>query len=1065
MLDATPALRPSRGTKAFAAELARLNDAQRAAVEHPDGPVLVVAGPGTGKTQLLAARVGWLLQHLDLQVQAREILCLTYTEAAAQNMRERLLRFIGPDAHQVAIHTFHSFSHQLIQDNADYFGYHDLAPVSELETDEILRALVDGLPAGHRLRRVGAAAYYEVPRLRQLFSAMKHEGWSPAEVQAAIAAYIEDIPNRPAFQYQRANAARGIAVGDMKPEMVSEEMDRMAVLSDAVELFEPFCASLKARSRYDYDDMLGWTLQAFAEQPGLLQRYQERYQHILVDEYQDTNGAQNRILHQLAAYWPNPNLFAVGDDDQSIFRFQGASVANVLDFTQRYPSAAVVVLEENYRSSAPILNLASALIAHNQERLVKQIPGLIKELIPRHEQFAASDVMPQLRRYTTPLHEAAHIAAELQALQQAGFPLHQCAVISRDHGQVDCLARLLSARGVPFARKRRVNVLTEEPVAHALRLILAYVAAETERPHAGEGQLFSLLHLDCFKLSPIDCVRLAAGLRQHNRNLGGEPALSWREWLLQIVDSPELAAQLQLGAETQAYLTQAVQQLERWITAAASLPVAVLVERICLEKLQPYQLAVHAQPRHMLDVMHTLLQFVRTEERRNPRQRIAQFLLVWDMFAGIREGLVLERLSGSANAGVQLLTAHGAKGLEFERVWLIGCQQQAWVKNFTGSTYKIPDTLSLRLADEAAIEDARRLFFVGITRAQEHLILCTSGQAEDGKPLAECQFLHELVQTVGLARTAIKLTPEELQVAQQQLLPPPAGAATLPDAALLDELLRDYALSSTHLNTYLRCPVTFYYEHVLRVPSPRSEYLFFGNSIHHALEHCFRQAQDVGSPGFPSAQAMADCFEAHFRRIRHELPEATYERFREHGLALVQAYHARHAAAWATSSVVEHTVHRATLPGSGIQLTGKLDRIDVRFDGRGHDVLDYKTGKWKKYEPKRMPARFAAGTLADWRADEKARGGDYWRQAVFYHLLLQHDGERRFTPASVAFEYVEPVQDPGQPTEHKREYVHVTPADEAAVLAQIEAVHGAIRNREFTQGCGQPECAWCQLNS
>lgn len=1065
MLDATPALRPTRATKAFAAELDRLNAAQRTAVEHPDGPVLVVAGPGTGKTQLLAARVGWLLQHPDLQVQGREILCLTYTEAAAHNMRERLLRFIGPDAHQVAIHTFHSFSHQLIQDNADYFGYHDLAPVSELETDEILRALVDGLPAGHRLRRVGAAAYYEVPRLRQLFSAMKHEGWSPAEVQAAIDAYIEDIPNRPAFQYQRANAARGIAAGDMKPEMVAEEMDRMAMLSDAAELFEPFCTALEARSRYDYNDMLGWTLRAFAEQPGLLQRYQERYQHILVDEYQDTNGAQNRILHQLAAYWPNPNLFAVGDDDQSIFRFQGASAANVLDFTQRYPDAAVVVLEENYRSSAPILNLASALIAHNQERLVKQIPGLTKELIPRHAQFAASDVMPQLRRCTTPLHEAAHIAAELQALQQAGFPMHQCAVISRDHGQVDCLARLLAARGVPFARKRRVNVLTEEPVAHALRLILAYVTAETERPHAGESQLFSLLHLDCFKLASIDCVRLAAGLRQRNRNLGGEPALSWREWLLRIVENPELATQLQLGAETQVYLAQAVQQLERWITAAASLPVAVLVERICLEKLQAYQLAVHAQPRHLLDVMHTLLQFVRTEERRNPRQRITQFLLVWDLLAGIREGLVLERLSGSANAGVQLLTAHGAKGLEFERVWLICCQQQAWVKNFTGSTYKIPDTLSLRLADEAAVEDARRLFFVGITRAQEHLILCTSGQAEDGKPLEECQFLHELVQAAGLARTPIKLTPEELQVAQQQLSPPPAGAATLPDAALLDELLRDYALSSTHLNTYLRCPVTFYYEHVLRVPSPRSEYLFFGNSIHHALEHCFRQAQAVGSPGFPSAQAMAECFETHFRRIRHELPEATYERFREHGLALVQAYHARHAAAWATSSVVEHTVHRATLPGSGIQLTGKLDRIDVRLDGRGHDVLDYKTGKWKKYEPKRMPARFAAGTLADWRADEKARGGDYWRQAVFYHLLLQHDGERRFTAASVAFEYVEPVQEPGQPAEHKREYVHVTPGDEAVVLAQIEAVHGAIRNREFTLGCGQPECAWCQLNS
>jgi DNA helicase-2/ATP-dependent DNA helicase PcrA len=1060
MLDGSPPIRLTSATSAFATEFARLNAAQRQAVEHPDGPVLVVAGPGTGKTQLLAARVAWLLQQAGQQVQAAEILCLTYTEAAAHNMRQRLLRFIGPDAHRVAIHTFHSFCHQLIQENADHFGYHDLAPASELETEEVLRQLIDALPAGNVLRRVGEGAYYEVPRLRKLFAVMKKEDWAPAQLAEAIRVHVEELPNRPEYQYQKSSAGK-YAKGDPKQGPIDEEIKRMTALAAGVEQFEPYREALRARSRYDFDDMLGWALQAFAEQPELLLRYQERYQHILVDEYQDTNGAQNRILHTLAGYWDNPNVFAVGDDDQSIFRFQGASVANVLDFTRQYPRAAVVVLEDNYRSSAAVLAAATALIGRNRERLVGQLPGLSKQLHARHPTFAAATTAPVIRRFPSPLHEAAYIAAELEALHRAGFPLHQCAVLSHDHGQVDELAALLTARGIPFARRRKVNVLAEEPLARGLRAVLTYLAAELQQAHSGEPHLFQLLHLDALRLAPLDCARLAAGLRRHNQGLPPEQRVRWRDWLAQVLESEELAATLQLTPGGRTALGRVVALLENWLTAAASLPLPALAERICLETLLPHQLVTHAQPDHLLDVARTLLQFVRTECRRQPALTPEGLLAVMATLEKLRAGLPLERSTGTASAGVQLLTAHGAKGLEFERVWLIGCHQGVWLKTKGGQEFRLPDALLPGSAD-APEEEARRLFFVGLTRAQEHLLISTCAQDAAGNDLADCEFIAELQQYAGLAMTDVAVPADELLHAQRQLLPPPPPPAVLPDPRVLDELLADYSLSATHLNAYLKCPVAFYYQYVLRVPTPRNENLLFGNSMHHALEQAFRLAQADAALRFPEAEALADTFAGHFRRTRHELPAAAYDRRLAQGRTLLEQYHARHAGGWPATAVVEHNVRRAELP-EGIVLNGKLDRLDLRPDGRGHDVLDYKTGKWNKYDQKRRAAVLPAGDLEAWRADEKARGGDYWRQGIFYHLLLTHDVERRFTPISVAFDYLEPHTEPGQAAELKREYIRVTPADEQAVLNQIRAVDAAIRRREFSQGCEQPGCTWCGL--
>ena len=1065
-----PALAKLPVSPALAAELARLNERQQAAVTHPAGPLLVVAGPGTGKTQLLATRVAWLLGQLAAPPE--EILCLTYTDAAARNLRQRLLRCAGPIAHRVAIHTFHSLGQLIIQENADRLGYHDLEPASEQEADEVLRELLDALPAGHALRRDLGDAYYDLPHLRQLFQTMKREGWAPAELLAALDAHRLGLPQDPAYRYKNpppAQRAQGVQPGDANPHKVAEEVARLKRSVAAVGLFGQYQAGLAARRRFDYDDMLAWASGLLRDHALLRLSYQERFQHLLVDEFQDTNGAQSRLLYLLAGDGPAPNLVVVGDDDQSIFRFQGASVTNVLDFARRYPQAGVVVLEENYRSSGPVLAAAQALISHNQERLVGKLPGLpAKQLLARHPHFATVTQPPQLYRYATPLHEAADVAARLAALYHDGpWPTGGVGVLARIHGQLDQLAGLLRAAGVPFRRRRAVNVLAE-PLALALHCVLRYLAAALH-PHGQldtDAALFELLHLAVFAVPPADLARLAIGHQYHRRvaTAAGRPVQNWRLWAdTALTDLDLFAAPLEqppLSAPGRPALSHALALLDGWVQAAVTLPLPALLERVVLGTLLPAGLTQATQPAQLLAEARTLLRWGRASARRVRTAGAAGLLATRETLAATREGLPLEPESTGGAAPLELLTAHSAKGLEWEQVWLLGCQQSAWRRKPADRGFRLPPALAAPPGDAADCEEARRLFFVALTRAQAQLTVCWATYDEAGKELAPCEFVDELYQH-GIALTEAVVAPYVMAAARQAELAPPPPPAALPDAVLLDELLADFTLSVTVLNAYLACPVACYYEQILRVPTLRHEKLLFGAAVHRALEQFFQQAGQEGS--FGSADELAELFRQQFTRARYEVLGLAFQRLFYAGPELLLAWWAQARPSAHPTALVEYRV-QAELPG-GLPLVGTIDRLDLHPDGYHGDVLDYKTGNPAAVAAKlrSAPPEAATSTLAEWLADPALRGGDYWRQGIFYRLLLAHDPEQPYAAASVTFDFLRPVQSPGQPPQFVRRQVAATPADEATVLAQIRAVDAAIRRHEFNTGCGQ--CRWCRLRA
>src|SRR3984885_5966965 len=397
----------------FREEYQKLNEQQRLAVDTTEGPVMVIAGPGTGKTQILAARIGKIL--LESDVFPANILCLTYTDAGAIAMRRRLLSFIGPDAYKVNIHTFHSFCNEVIQENLPLFEKTSLDPLSDLERIQYFKTLIDGFPKNHPLKRYRGDVYFEMNNLKGLFSTMKREGWTPEFFNEKIDQYVSDLPNREEYKAKRAVGA--FKKGDLRTDKIEEETERMNKLRAAVNEFTTFQELMRRKNRYDFDDMINWVIRAFEENKPLLAGYQERYQYILVDEYQDSSGRQNRLVALLINYWDQPNVFVVGDDDQSIYRFQGANVENMLEFARSYEKDLLkIVLTHNYRSSQPILDISMSLIGKNEERLVRQIPGLSKKLLSSHPVISLLDYPPVLREYQSARQEMTDIALEVEKL-------------------------------------------------------------------------------------------------------------------------------------------------------------------------------------------------------------------------------------------------------------------------------------------------------------------------------------------------------------------------------------------------------------------------------------------------------------------------------------------------------------------------------------------------------------------------------------------------------------------------------------------------------------------------
>ncbi len=1034
--------------------LDELNPQQRSAVEQTEGPVMVIAGPGTGKTQILAARIGRILSHPDLgDVRPDQVLCLTYTDAGAVAMRQRLLSFIGPDAYRAGIFTFHSFCNKVIQEHPERFGMRELEPISELEERQLLRQILQDLPAGHPLKRWSAAVFSDVPRLSRLFSTMKQEAWSPEFIEVCIRSYLEDLPNRDEYVYQRKY--KEFQPGDLKQGKIDEQHKKMEDLLAAVQLFPVYEQAMKASGRYDYDDMIAWVRNALEQDEDLLRDYQEQYQYLLVDEYQDTNGSQNKILKSLLNYWSSPNVFVVGDDDQSIYRFQGASMENILEYHQQYRSEGLhtVLLERNYRSSQVILDAASALIAHNSGRLVGRMQAdsggmaLNKNLLASNSQYADLREVPRVIRWFNTAHEVAGTARAIERMIAEGTCPSAIAVIYRKHSQAEPILTYLQALGIGVTMRRKANILDSVFVRNVLN-VLDYISRESASPGSADELLFEMMHYGFTGIEASSVAKLAWDLRKLNAKQGTN--LSWREYLMVL---PESAPDLFSGerdAQRDRVLRFA-RQMEGWIGAHRNLTLQELLEQVLIAGGAVAWVLDHPQRARLMEEVQTLFAFVKAETLKKPLLDLEGLLSLFRTYR--EEDLRLEANRTIASAkGVNFMTAHGAKGLEFDHVFLIGCEEKSWKGRNNNNAFTMPDTL-LRMNTGDDEEEGRRLFYVAMTRAHKSLCISYAERNNDDKEQNQVRYVAELQQSGFVVEEPGKLSEAAFAEYWQRFVQPAPRPSTEPDPTeqqRMREVLESFQLSVTNLNKYLKCPRSFYYETILRIPGAKNRYMSFGTAVHEALERFFRSMKADPQQNWPSDRELLGWFDRNMHRHRDSFTREHFQHDLERGRYLLPRFAAARRDHWGKTADLERNINRVLY--RGIPLRGKLDRIEYSVDSCS--VFDYKTGKYdaSKFKPP-VPGADESQPF------EKRMGGDYWRQAVFYKLLVDADPNQRLPVQHAVFEFVEPDKNEQFPVHA----VPITPEDLETVGAQIEQAWQGIQNLEFSRGCGEPHCRWCRF--
>ena len=901
-----------------------------------------------------------------------------------------------------------------------------------MENIALLQSILDELPPTNPLRRLKGEIYFEANRMNSLFQNMKTEDWSVEKILKAIDDYLADLTTREGFVYQRPNPKLGIKVGDPKQDKLYAEKKKMELLKSAAQLFPVYQKKMLALNRYDYADMILWVVKAFREDENLLRNYQERYLYFLVDEFQDTNGAQNEILKSLTNYWEKPNCFTVGDDDQSIYEFQGARVKNILDFYEANKNEIkYIVLTENYRSNQPILNAAKALIENNEDRLVNKIPGLDKSLTAAHPKMSGSFIEPRIVEYPNPTQENAGIIRKVKMLREQGVALSEIAVLYHRHAQAANLIELFEKKNIPYSVKRKINIL-DLPLVQNILTTLRYISEETRQPHSGEYRLFEMMHYHFFKIRPRDVAALAA-------YASSKRDVSWRE----IISEPNYFSQIKLR-DPEALL-QFEKNITKWISNAANLTLQMLFEEILNDSGLLVYILKHDEKIWLMQVLNTFFDFLKDESAKHPRIRIHEFLEMIEKMEANGIPIPLNK-TVFAEEGVNFITAHSAKGLEFQYVFLMGCTADKWEKSRKGGhEFTLPDTLTYTRQDNID-ESLRRLFYVAMTRAKEHLIISYHSSDNGGKNLEKSKFVAEVMEGARIKISAEQIDQDELfELSVQALQKNRKPVIELYDHDFLKSRVEGISMSASLLNKYLKCPVSFYFENVLRVPSAKNDSMAFGNAIHWALRRLFDKMKESGDKKFPSVQDVINDFRWEMNRQKDSFTDKQFTNRLLQGELILPVYYNEYLHTWNKIVVTEYPIRN--IETDGIPVNGKLDKIE--FIGNDVNVVDYKTGN-VQYAIEKLSAP----------SEKNPKGGDYWRQIIFYKILLDNYRREKWNMISGEIDFIEKDE---KKMKLVKEKIMVTPDSISFVKDQLKDSYNKIQQLEFSEGCGEEDCHWCNF--
>ncbi|MBX4190987.1 ATP-dependent helicase [Candidatus Saccharibacteria bacterium] len=1038
---------------------ASLNDRQRQAVTTIDGPVLVLAGPGTGKTQLIATRVGHILQKTDTPPDA--ILLLTFTEAGVEAMRQRLAGLIGRASYDIQLNTYHAFGGEIFRRYPDYFEGFELTLLEELGVDNLLRGIIAKLPYSDPLKF--ADSY--IDDLKNFISEAKRALLDPGDIEAiaknnlkfiekinrshltklnelatvskktvpvfnqlleVLTSYVsEELPGAvlPLVRYAQGELEAALEhfeqthkttqLTEWKRHWLARDSEGNNIfdgrrqnhrLKSAANIYRKYQQELRRQRLYDYDDMIIRAIEALETNAELRYSLADRYSYIMLDEFQDTNPAQFRLVQLLTdhpVHEGRPNVLAVGDDDQAIYAFQGADHANMVNFVKHYSDVKIVSLEDNYRSAAPVIDTAQNISSQIESRLVKQFENVTKNLKPAAKSLPEKPLI-QMREFISDAAQYAWVASEIRRLTENGISASQIAVLAPKHRYLIELLPFLSEHQLPVSYERRENIL-DEPIVHQIE------------------QMAKL------------AVAIADGDERLSNHLWPE-ILSYEFWKVPVNKIWQVSWQSKQSGEPWTSLLLNDEQLGPIVSFFLKL--STLLERTTLEEQLDILIGQPAASQdHQLPIMSPLYGYYFSESRAESdaqnftrlisnlnilRERLVRWRRHTDKVPGLRA--LVEFIEGHRAANinvvnsspyhdsqeaVNLLTAYGAKGREFSVVFIIAAVDEVWGSASRNQGYRLslPANLSYIRYQGASEDERLRLLYVAATRARTRLYITSYQQDLAGKKAIRLKYLKlgevsdQLVSDVlpppfntiiSDESKTISLTSVTGYWTRRHL--PPFKA---PLKEVLEPYLKNYRLSATDLNNFTniinRGPDSFFIRCLLRFASAPGVADSFGTAIHNTLRFAGQILRREGK--LPTKEQLIDIFEAQLGRI--ELPAEEYENLSLRGADSLRAWLNQRGGQLKATDLFEYDFQNENSKIGDMRLSGKADRIIIDEKRRSITVLDYKTGRaYQRWQPGVVKLHM------------------HRQQLIFYKLLIENSARfRKYRVEKGIIEFVEPDED------------------------------------------------------
>ena len=874
-----------------------LNSAQQEAVQFGDGPLLIIAGAGTGKTLVLTHRIA----HLITAKRARpeEILALTFTERAAQEMEERVDQLVPYGYTDVRISTFHAFGDRLLRDHALLLGISSSFQV--LTRPEQLLFLRDHL--------------FELPleRFRPLGNPTKH-------LQALLTAFsrAKDEDIAPADYLRHAEQQRERAASHPDPSQRAELQDEAAQQLEVARCYGRYQELLAKAGLIDFGDQVTLALKLFREHPAILARYQEQFRYILVDEFQDTNYAQYLLVKLLGGL--RRNLTVVGDDDQSIYRFRGAAMSNILMFGRDYPEAKRVVLSENYRSTQSILDCAYRLVRHNDPERLEVHEGINKRLIATRSLPGAPPV--RHLHYDTLSAEADGIARWIKEAHDAGRRQYRdVAILVRGNDHADPYVRAMNLAHVPWRFSGSRGLYDQVEVRLFIELLRVLVD-----PH-------HFLHLHYLARSPLyrvpmeDLTECALLCRRQNASLYS---------IFHRLDSKP-----NISREGRAAIATLVSEIKEYQKLSRDHSVGAVLYEFFKRSGWLQTLSESPDGRAAVELQNIALFFDvirRFEELQKDHPTVQAFVDRLELLIEAGDDPSTAQADFDADA-VTVMTIHKAKGLEFPVVFLVSLVEQRFPSRDRSDAIELPRELIKDLLPEGDIhlQEERRLFYVGMTRARDELFLTSARDFGTDRIRKVSRFVVEALELNPKSMTPLKSS----SIESIERHAPAQAELALPTDLLGDPLSDQEPLQLSYykIDDYLTCPLKYKYNHILRW----SKFLYqhhtviYGAALHQAIT-AYLNAKIDGKQ--PTLEDLHREFEARWN-IRGFIGfidrEHEEQRFAAGKAALKQFYEQEERAGVLPTSV-EYSFRIPIGPNT---VTGRWDRLDER-DGRAV-IIDYKS--------------------------------------------------------------------------------------------------------------------------